>query len=147
MKCVRICHSRLYTARLIYCPIGTQHEVEGSGRKFTAPYTLHNHTKLNNDTFSKGDCKAQQRVGSIIHNHVSCSVNSLESSAGHDSISDSSFSSSPLSIDVLPPPGRRGPLSSSARADAQAVKHVKACWRCKILRKKARVSLRSPRMK
>lgn len=32
-------------------------------------------------------------------------------------------------------PGRRGPLSEVARATARAVKALKACWRCKILRK------------
>jgi hypothetical protein len=49
-----------------------------------------------------------------------------------DSRSTNSASSS---IDSVASAGRRGPLSSAARAMANAVKAVKACWRCKFLRK------------
>jgi hypothetical protein len=49
-----------------------------------------------------------------------------------DSRSTNSASSS---IDSVASAGRRGPLSSAARAMANAVKAVKACWRCKFFRK------------
>jgi hypothetical protein len=147
VKGVGNCHLELHTSLLNYCFIGYQREIEGSSRKFAASYNLHNHTKLNNDKFIERDHEAQQRVSSTIYDSASFSVNSFQSSAGHDSISDSSFSSSLFSTEVLPSPGRRGPLSSSARADAKAVKDIKACWRCKILRKKVRVPLRPSRKK
>ncbi|KAH6667853.1 hypothetical protein B0J14DRAFT_488902 [Halenospora varia] len=37
--------------------------------------------------------------------------------------------------------GRKGPLDTVARAAANAVKAVKACWRCKIMRKQCDVDL------
>jgi hypothetical protein len=144
VKCVGNRSLILYTTELNYDFIGYQHDIESSSRGITASYNLNNDTELNNNEFSKGDHEARQGVSSIFNRSVSFSGNSFESSAGQDSISDASFSSSPFSTEVLPPPGRRGPLSSSARADAKAVKNVKACWRCKILRKKARAPLKSP---
>jgi hypothetical protein len=50
----------------------------------------------------------------------------------YDSTSTYSASSS---ISSIASAGRRGPLSGAARAMANAVKAVKACWRCKFLRK------------
>jgi len=38
---------------------------------------------------------------------------------------------------VLPSPGRHGRLSEGARAAMKALKEVGACWKCKIVRKKA----------
>lgn len=147
MKGVGNCHLELHITLLNYYFIGYQREIEGTSWKFAAPYNIHNHTKLNNDKFIERDYEAQQRVSSTIYDSASFSVNSFQSSAGHDSISDSSFSSSLFSTEVLASPGRRGPLSSSARADAKAVKDIKACWRCKILRKKVAVPLRPSRKK
>jgi hypothetical protein len=59
------------------------------------------------------------------------SINKGASSGFHESVfnSNSAQSSSRSSI------GRRGPLDTFARAAMNAVKAVKACWRCKVLRK------------
>ncbi len=45
-------------------------------------------------------------------------------------------------IGSKPPVGvRRGPLDDPARAAMNAVKKVKACWRCKVMKRKVRNNL------
>jgi hypothetical protein len=62
-----------------------------------------------------------------------------------DSRSATSASSSINSTASSAITGRRGPLSGAARAMANAIKAVKACWRCKFMRKQ--VSLSPPSLK
>jgi hypothetical protein len=62
-----------------------------------------------------------------------------------DSRSANSASSSISSAASSGMTGRRGPLSGAARAMANAIKAVKACWRCKFMRKP--VSLSPPKPK
>jgi hypothetical protein len=64
--------------------------------------------------------------------HSSRSIRSFSSSR---SVFSSSFKSGSGASSSS---GRRGPLSNAARAAAKAVKFVRACWRCRILRKKVR---------
>jgi hypothetical protein len=90
---------------------------------------------------------------SMLHTHDSASINSFSSrgstsgsasSSIHSSRSNRSFNSARggyfssfkagSEASSLGP--RSGPLGEITRATARAVKSVKACWRCKILRKK-----------
>jgi len=59
---------------------------------------------------------------------------SRSSISGSSSISSAASGRSTRSI------GRQGPLSGAARAMANAVKAVKACWRCKFMRKPVSLS-------
>jgi hypothetical protein len=96
----------------------------------------------------------RRSISSIATGSASSSVNSLQSNRGRNTLQtffsrgssssygaspvDDEFGSSSFTKEVLPSPGRRGPLSEAARATLKAVKAVGACWRCKVLRKKVK---------
>jgi hypothetical protein len=79
-------------------------------------------------------------ASSTSRNRISKAFNSRgsaqeEAYPGYQVWDSRSTNSASSSIDSVTSTGRRGPLSSAARAMANAVKAVKACWRCKFFRK------------
>jgi hypothetical protein len=110
-------------------------QCEVCGLRFKRKYDLRRHMPLHlfKDKGTNWMNKPQKPMCTTAP-HSSCgSFDSFQSSYQQ---SHSAFSEDLYGSEMPPSPGRRGPLSGVARAAAKAVKDIKACWRCKILRKK-----------
>ncbi|KAF4627878.1 hypothetical protein G7Y89_g10271 [Cudoniella acicularis] len=89
-------------------------------------------------TNSRASDSGRNRITKVFSRRGSVQEGAYPGYQVYDSRSTHSAASS---IGSVASTGRRGPLNGAARALANAVKAVKACWRCKFLRKPCDVEL------
>jgi hypothetical protein len=99
---------------------------------------LDNEIRLGLSTYARNDTASIKSFSSrgSTSGSASSSIHSSRSNRSFNSARGGYFSSFKAGSEAPSSSRRRGPLPDAARAAARAVKSVKACWRCKILRKK-----------
>lgn len=80
--------------------------------------------------------------GQTIRNRVHKSRSRISSAPSDTSYSFSYFESHKFASHLSVTSGRRGPLDNAAKSAMRAVTAAKACWRCKILRRRVSLSSR-----
>ena len=103
--------------------------------------TAENSSRRNNSRASSmGSCTSNSGRNRVTKPSIRRASTQEEAYPGYQVWDSRSANSASSSIGSVASTGRRGPLTGAARAMANAVKAVKACWRCKFLRKPVSIS-------